>query len=80
MNTYKDAYAVQINNRKKAGRPPRYLKGFTTRPEAESKLKDLYSKDTYTFKVVYIREYLTHEIGHGALESNITEIPEYYTF
>jgi len=79
MNTYRDAYAVQVINRKKAGRPPKYLKGFNTRPEAENKMKDLCSKETYAFKVVYIREYFNHEIDHGAFASNITEIPEYYS-
>ena len=47
MNTYRDTYAVQVINRKKAGKQPRYLKGFNTRPEAEDKMNHLYSKNTY---------------------------------
>ena len=80
MNTYRDTYAVQVINRKKTGKPPRYLKGFNTRPEAEDKMNHLYSKDTYTFKVVYIRECISDDVHHSYPQSTITEIPEYYSF
>ena len=79
MNTYRDTYAVQVINRKKAGKQPRYLKGFNTRPEAEDKMNHLYSKDTYKFKVVYIRECISDDIHHQGSQSIITEIPEYYS-
>jgi hypothetical protein len=79
MNTYRDTYAVQVINRKKAGKPPRYLKGFNSRPEAEDKMNHLYSKDTYKFKVVYIRECINDDVHHQGPPSTITEIPEYYS-
>ena len=79
MNTYRDAYAVQVTNTKKAGKPPRYLKGFNNRPEAEDKMNHLYSKDTYKFKVVYIRECISDDGHHQGPQITITEIPEYYS-
>lgn len=79
MYTYKDTYAVQVINRKKTGKPPRYLKGFNTRPEAEEKLNHLYSKDTYQYKVVYIRESFSDTINYPGIQSTIIEIPEYYS-
>ncbi len=79
MNTYRDAYAVQVINKKKTGKPPRYLKGFNTRPEAEDKMNHLYSKETYKYKVVYIRECFNDGINHEGPQSTITEIPEYYS-
>jgi hypothetical protein len=81
MNTYKDLYAVQVINKRKAGKPPRYLTGFDTRSDAENKMQALYSKETYSYKVVYIREYDgedTDHQGHKVLHT-IIEIPEYYS-
>ncbi len=81
MNTYKDLYAVQVINKRKAGKPPRYLTGFDTRSDAENKMQALYSNETYTYKVVYIREYDSEssvQSGHTLLHT-IIEIPEYYS-
>ncbi len=80
MNTYRDMYAVQVCNKRKAGRPPRYLIGFNTRSDAESKMNNL-PKDAYACKVVYVREYFQRVVdqeGHTSVHS-ITEIPEYYS-
>ncbi len=79
MNTYKDAYAVQVINKRKAGKPPRYLRGFRTRAEAEDKMNHLSSEETYMFKVVYIRECITHGLPYPNPQSTITEIPEYFS-
>ena len=79
MNTHTDMYAVQVTNIKKAGKSPRYLKGFHSRPEAEDKMNHLYSKDTYRFKVVYIRECINDDGHHRCPQTTITEIPEYYS-
>jgi hypothetical protein len=79
MNTYRDMYAVQVTNRRKAGRPPKYLTGFSSLSDAEEKKNHLHSKDTYSYKVVYIREYFhDDEQGHATL-TGIVEIPEYYS-
>jgi len=79
MNTYRDMYAVQVTNRRRASRPPKYLTGFNSLSDAEDKITHLHSRDTYTYKVVYIREYFhDDEQGHSTL-TNIIEIPEYYS-
>lgn len=79
MNTYRDMYAVKVTNRRRAGRPPKYLTGFNSLSDAEDKKNHLYSKDTYNYKVVYIREYFQDD-GHGHTTlTGITEIPEYYS-
>ncbi len=77
MNTYRDMYAVQVINRRKA-LPPKYLTGFNSLSDAEDKKSHLHSKDTYQYKVVYIREYFQDdEQGHTTI-TGIIEIPEYY--
>lgn len=79
MNTYRDMYAVQVTNKRRASRPPKYLTGFISLSDAEDKKNHLHSKDTYHYKVVYIREYFhDDEQGHTSL-TDVIEIPEYYT-
>ncbi len=78
MNTYQDMYALQVINRRRV-RPPKYLTGFNSLSDAEDKMNHLNAKNTYHYKVVYIREYFhDDEQGHTSL-TDIIEIPEYYT-
>jgi len=79
MDNYQDMYAVRVTNKRKASRAPKYLTGFNSRTDAESRLNDLREGDTYAYKVVYIREYFHDDArGHHVL-TDVIEIPEYYT-